>query len=80
VILNYSPIMLLFLVMNVIGLRSGRGSRPMIGGILILFLASAIQAAGINTFTPLDRNGLYHVVSMIGVVFLYRGGMRLSTK
>ena len=52
----------------------------MIAGILILFLAAAIQAAGINTFTPLDRNGLYHVVSMIGVVFLHRGGMRLSTK
>lgn len=80
VVLNYSPVMLLLLVMNIIGLGSGRGSRQMIAGILILFLASGIQAAGVNIFTPVDRNGLYHLVSMIGVVFLYLGGVRLTTK
>ncbi len=36
VVLNYSPIMLLLLTMNIIGLRSGLGSRQMIAGILIL--------------------------------------------
>ncbi len=80
VVLNYSPVMLLFLAMNIAGLRSGLGSRPMVAGILILFLASGIQAAGVNTFTPLDRNGLYHVITMVGVAVLYRGGVRLSTK
>jgi hypothetical protein len=80
VVLNYSPIMLLLLAMNVIGLRSGRGSPRMIVGILILFLASGIQAAGVNTFTPLDRNGLYHLVTMIGIAFLYLGGVQLTTK
>lgn len=80
VVLNYSPIMLLLLAMNIAGLRRGLGSRHMIAGILILFLASGIQAAGVNTFTPVDRNGLYHLVSMIGVAFMYLGGMRLTTK
>jgi len=80
VVLNYSPIMLLLLTMNIIGLRSGLGSRQMIAGILILFLASGIQALGINTFAPLDRNGLYHVVSMLGVGFMYLGGKRLTSK
>jgi hypothetical protein len=80
VVVNYSPIMLLLLTMNIIGLRSGLGSRQMIAGILILFLASGIQAAGINIFTPFDRNGLYHVVSMVGVAFMYLGGKRLTTK
>jgi hypothetical protein len=80
VVLNYSPVMLLLLTMNIVGLRSGLGSRHMIAGILILFLASGIQAAGVNTFTPVDRNGLYHLVSMIGVAFMYLGGVRLTTK
>jgi hypothetical protein len=77
VILNYVPVMLLLLVMSLIGLRSGRGSRQMIVGILILFSASGIQAAGVDVFTPLDRNGVYHLVSMIGVAFMYFGGVQL---
>ena len=66
--------------MSFIGLRSGRGSPQMIVGILILFSASGIQAAGVDVFTPLDRNGVYHLVSMIGVAFMYFGGVQLKTK
>ena len=80
VILNYVPVMLLLLVMSFIGLSSGRGSPQMIVGILILFAASGIQAAGVDVFTPLDRNGVYHLVSMIGVAFMYFGGVQLKTK
>jgi hypothetical protein len=80
VILNYVPVMLLLLVMSLIGLRTGRGSPQMIVGILILFAASGIQAAGVDVFTPLDRNGVYHLVSMIGVTFMYFGGVQLKTK
>jgi hypothetical protein len=65
VILNYVPVMLLLLVMSFIGLRRGRGSP---------------QAAGVDAFTPLDRNGVYHLVSMIGVAFVYFGGVQLRTK
>jgi len=32
----------------------------------------------VDVFAPLDRNGLYHLLSMIGVVFLYSGGVRLN--
>lgn len=77
VILNYAPVMLLLLAMNVL---SKNGSRHMIAGILILSAASAIQAIGWDALSPLDHNGLYHVVSMPGAVFLYLGGMTLETK
>ena len=86
VILNYVPVMLLLLVMSVMGLGSRNGSPhrsgspQMVAGILILFAASGIQAAGVDVFRPLDRNGLYHLLSMIGVGFLYFGGVRLRTK
>ena len=77
VILNYAPVMLLLLAMNFIGLNNGRGSWSIIAGILILFTASAIQVVGIDNFNPLNRDGLYHLVSMVGILFLYLGGLRL---
>ncbi|HEY2014406.1 MAG TPA: hypothetical protein VGH38_12940 [Bryobacteraceae bacterium] len=80
VILNYAPVIVLLLAMNVAGLKKGTGSWPMIAGILIQFAASAIQAIGVDTWSPLDHNGLYHVVSMIGVLFLYLGGKRLNPR
>jgi hypothetical protein len=80
VILNYAPVMLMLLAMNVLGLKNGTGSAHMIAGIVILSMASAIQAAGWDALSPLDRNGVYHVVSMLGVVFLYLGGVSLKTK
>jgi len=72
--------MLLLLAMNIAGLRNGTGSIHMIAGLLILSAASAIQAVGWDALSPLDHNGVYHVVSMLGVVFLYLGGLRLATK
>lgn len=80
VILNYAPVMLLLLVLSVAGLKKGAGSGWMVAGVLILFAASGIQAAGLDAWGPLDRNGLYHLVSMIGVYLLYRGGLRLRAE
>lgn len=77
VILNYAPVMLLLLAMNVMGLKHGTGSRAMIAGILVLFAASAVQSLGVDVFSPLDHNGLYHLASMLGVVFLYHGAAHL---
>lgn len=78
VTLNYAPVMLLLLAVNVRGLRNGTGSWPMLAGLLFLLAAVAIQASGIDTLAPLDHNGLYHVVSMIGVWFLYLAGKQLK--
>jgi hypothetical protein len=79
VIFNYAPVIIFLLVMNFVNLKKGTGSWPMIMGILILCGASGIQALGIDIFSPLNRNGLYHLVTMAGVVFLYLGGRRLCT-
>jgi ABC-type uncharacterized transport system permease subunit len=79
VVLNYAPVILLLLIMNFVGLKNGTGSWTMIAGILILLGASAIQAMGVDAFMPLDHNGLYHVISMIGALLLYLGGRRLRS-
>lgn len=79
VILNYAPVILFLLVMSLVNLRKGLGSWAMIIGILIMIAASAVQASGVDIFSPLNRNGLYHLVAMAGVVFLYKGGQQLRT-
>ncbi|HEY1337159.1 MAG TPA: hypothetical protein VGF59_06590 [Bryobacteraceae bacterium] len=80
VILNYAPVMLLLLALSIVGLRRGIGSLAMIAGIAIQFAASAIQASGFDALAPLDHNGLYHLLSMIGMVFLYAAGKKLRVK
>ena len=77
VIVNYVPVLLLMLGMNIAGLKRGSGTWPMIAGIVILFAASAVQAVGVNVFDPLNASGMYHVLLMLAVVFLYQGGVRL---
>jgi hypothetical protein len=79
VIINYVPSLLFLLVMSAARVRRGVGSWQMMAGIVIMLLASMIQALNVNVFDPLNSSGLYHLVSMVAVVFLYRGGLRLRT-
>lgn len=78
VILNYAPAILLLLAASVAGLRTGAGSRAMVAGLVVLIVASAVQAAQVDMFSPVDRNGLYHLIALPGVVLLYLGGRTLS--
>ena len=78
VVLDYVPVMLLLLGMSFRGLKQGTGSWQMIVGILVLVVASAVQSLRVDALSPLEHDGLYHVISMVGVVFMYWGGQRLK--
>ncbi|MBN2444213.1 MAG: hypothetical protein JXJ04_22810 [Spirochaetales bacterium] len=80
VLVNYAPLMILMLIFNFINLKKGSGSWSMIIGILIGFIASGIQAAGIDIFTPINRDSLYHIGMMISVIFFYKAGLLLKTE
>jgi hypothetical protein len=77
VILDYAPAMILLLVMSLLGLGSGAGSWQMVVGLVISTAASVVQALGVDRFSPLDRNGLYHLILMAATVFLFLGGLAL---
>jgi hypothetical protein len=78
VILDYAPVMLLLLALSIRGSRARTGSWSMIVGVVLLLTASVVQALRVDTLEPLDHDGLYHVISMVGVLFLYWGGQRLE--
>lgn len=77
VIVNYLPVILAFLLLNIRGLGDGTGSWQMVAGVVVLLVATAVQALGIDAFGSLDHDGLYHVIAIAGVPFLYWGGQRL---
>jgi hypothetical protein len=79
VIVNYLPVILAFLLLGIRGLGDGTGSWQMVVGVVVLLVATAVQALGIDAFAPLDHDGLYHVIAIAGVPFLYWGGQRLRT-
>jgi len=78
VIVNYAPVMILFLSLHLVHLGDGAGSWRMVVGLILAFVASAVQSLGVDVLSPLDRNGLYHVIMMPGVFFLYLGGLDLA--
>ena len=78
VIVDYAPVLLGFLLMNLWGLRRGTGSWPMVLGLVTLALASVLQASGRDGPGWLDHNVLYHLVAMPGLVLLHLGGRRLK--
>jgi hypothetical protein len=79
VILNNTPVMVMLLIINLLKFSSTPGSLPMIAGIIILVIASLVQAFKIRLLFLLDGNGLGHIILMVGVIFLFYGGLGLST-
>lgn len=80
VIASYGAAMLLLLGLNVLGLRSGRGSPAMIAGVVITLIASVLPLVGYQGFAGLGIYATYHVVLMPAVVAFYLGGLALDRR
>jgi len=80
VIKFYAPAMIFTLIaMAVLYFTKGAsGSNFIIAGILISFLAAGIQVSGFSLHKHFNHNDIYHVIQMIGMIFLYRGAQRLT--
>jgi hypothetical protein len=78
VVINYSPVIVTMLVLNVAGTRHGSGSWQMTLGVVLSGVATLAEALGVHILSPIDRNGLYHIILMVAAVFLFLGGFRLK--
>ena len=79
VIMNYAPVLIGLLVLNLLGIATGSGSWYMIVGILVSIAASALEALAVNPFAPADRDGFFHVLLMVAVAFLFVAGFSLKS-
>ena len=50
----------------------------MVAGTLLLLAASIFQVLRVDVFSAVSGDGLYYLISMAGVVFMYWGGQRLK--
>jgi hypothetical protein len=78
VIHDYVPAMAVILALCILRLNKPYAIW-IIAGILISFAAAGIQLSGFTLHKNFNHNDLYHVVQMIGMYLLYRGGSELST-
>lgn len=79
VVYDYAPSMLLILILQLFAMqRSVPGSGWIAAGILVSFAAAGIQRSSLNLHPEFNHNDLYHVVQMIAMILLYRGGRQLQ--
>lgn len=77
VIHDYVPAMAVILALCILRLNKPYAIW-IIAGILISFAAAGIQLSGFTLHKNFNHNDLYHVIQMIGMYLLYRGGKLLK--
>jgi len=75
VIYDYAPAMIVVLLLQFIFRQPA--SPWIIGGILLSFGAAGVQLTGIQFHKYFNHNDLYHLLQMVAMWLLYRGGLLL---
>ena len=80
VIYDYGSTMVVVLVLQTWAWFKHRAaSAPwIVAGILVSFAASQIQIQGISFHRHFNHNDLFHVIQMLGIWLLFRGGLHLT--
>ena len=78
VVANYSPILLLFFVMNVVHLKRGKSEVNFTLFCVILILATLVQVLEIGLSETINSDTLYHIIAFIAYFFLYFGVSNLK--
>jgi hypothetical protein len=79
VIYDYVPAMVIILALCIFRWHA-QFSQWIISGILVSFVAAGIQLSGFKLHQHFNHNDLYHVIQMIAMYLLYRGGKLLKIK
>ncbi|MFZ4796500.1 MAG: DUF6962 family protein [Bacteroidia bacterium] len=73
VIANYSPVLILFFILNMIHLKSKKGNVYFVITCITIILATLVQSLGFQISTLLNGDTLYHLIAMVAYVFYYFG-------
>ena len=80
VIYDYGSTMIVVLLLQVWSWIRHRSAAAgwIIAGILVSFAASQIQMSGWSLHRHFNHNDIFHVIEMLGLALLYRGGLLLE--
>jgi hypothetical protein len=73
VIANYSPILMLFFILNIIHLKSKKGNLYFIITCITIIIATLVQSLGFQISEFLNAETMYHIIAMIAYVIYYFG-------
>ena len=80
-IADYTPAMLYVLLLQARAWLRREASGPwIVTGVLVSFAAAGVQQIGFAPHRHFNHNDLYHVIQMLGVYLLYRGGRLLTDR
>lgn len=78
VIAEYATNLLGVMVLSLLRFRRAAFARWSTAGILVAFLAAAVQVSGFTLHARFNHNDLYHVVQALSFWLLYRAGLLLG--
>jgi hypothetical protein len=78
VIANYSPILMLFFILNIIHLKSKKGNLYFIITCITIIIATLVQSLGFQISEFLNAETMYHIIAMIAYVIYYFGVAEIS--
>ena len=80
VIVDYSSGMLMLLLLQFYSYywRYDEKVKWLIGGVLVSFLAAAVQQSGIRLHEHFNHNDLYHLIQLAGLGLFYKGAVSLK--
>lgn len=73
VVANYSPILLLFFILNTIHIKANKANKYFVATCITIILATLVQTFGLQVSTFLNGDTLYHLIAMIAYVIYYFG-------
>jgi hypothetical protein len=81
VIIDYGTTLLVLAVLQIVAwLRHRAASAPWIlGSIAVSVVGAFVQQSGFRLHEHFNHNDLYHVIQLVGLWLLYRGGLLLTT-
>lgn len=70
---NYSPILLLFFVMNLLNVKRSKRELYFTLFCVIMILATLVQVLGIGISAAINGDTLFHIIAFIGYLLLFAG-------
>lgn len=78
VVANYTPTLLLFLLLNAIHFKKGKTEKLFVLFCVILILATLVQVLSIGLSEKINSDTLFHMIAFVAYLFYYFGAKKLK--
>lgn len=80
VIANYSPVMLLFFIMNLLHVKRSRSEPMFVYSCVIMMAATAIQVLDVGITSSINGDTLFHILAVVAYLFFFKGARNVPAQ